>query len=1599
MRKFDLMRRYSLLICFLFLVAEGVLYAQDTSPAVDGGEVVDDWSAPQLTIVFIISSNANTGYAQVGDTVWVNFSADEPIDPTVVNVKISNQEAALYRNEGNQTFSKYIVMGAGDAEGVIGFRISNYSDPAGNEGSPVSTVTNASTVTFDRTAPTMIISKVTATGGIVTPNFFNKTNKGIAITVPIGNDASIINSSFEIFVKVNGKDAGSLGTYEIADNDIGRDKTVAAQNNSDLSTFGEGSRITFYGRMADVVGNTTTSKETGFSIRVDQTVPRIGNKRIYSSKAEPTKAGLGDTVFVEFTASEGIDTVDATIGGQPIDGYEHVRDFTSRVWRRMTGADTEGVLSFTLAGGDTARNMTAPTSTVFDGSQVEFSPAGLSILLTRITSSSSYGDTLAKPGDAINVEIKTDSPLVLNTVTISGQTAAVNEMGDNRYLFSIVVADQDQVGLAQFAIDYTDQDAIPYDNITAVTDSSYVRFYGTRPIFPEVAIAATGADPTIAGVNDAIQLTFRIQDARFDPGTLTIMNKPPQTITVLGQDTYRASYVLTDNDREGRVGFNITAIDLVGNSTTSKSTTNNSYVVFDQAPPADFTVGQVSSAGGTVVENQWNASNESILVTVPIDNDSSLVGGGVQVLVSFDGSDTLEIGSAMALAEANIGNSIVMTLSRDEFEKAQYFAAGATALFTARMNDFAGYARIGAASNNQLQISQMESIIENITIASSNKSFTRGAKAGDVISLIFRTSEQIQNPVVLVAGDTANVVGFGVNWFANKTMAASDSEGVVQFNFSPQDQNGDPRGTYTETTDGSQVIYDNTAPVINHLYEGSFTEDKDNILSTDSLHLGMAGGDSLSGIARFYFALGTSPGAADVVPWAYTKSIADTLLTGLALQPGVQYFASAYAIDRVGNKSETLSGDGFMVPLQIDETETIVESISIASNNRSFTQGAKAEDVISLIFRTKEPIKRPVVMIAGNTADVVGFGDNWFATKTMAPSDSEGVVQFNFTPEDLNGDPRGSYSETTDGSQVIYDNSAPVISHLYEGSFAQDRDNILTTDSLYLGMAGSDPLSGIGQFYFALGTSPGAADVVPWVQTKSIADTLLTGLALQSDVQYFVSAYAIDRVGNKSETRSGDGFMVNYIPPETGITVAEVDDTPGALRTVAILDFEGKGINLQEVQTLTERMRTEIGNTKAVRLIERKAIENIMAEQGLAQSGCVTDECAAEVGQLLGVQYMINGVLGKMGDSYTIDAKMFSVETGETVQAVNTTYEGEIEGLLLEMQILSWEIVGLQVPPRLKLQRAGETEKPTMAVIDFDGRGISVLEAQTLTDRFTTEMNYTDRVRMVDRRTMTDVLVEQGFSSGECTSEECAAEVGAALGVEFMINGSIGKIGNTYTIDCKMFSVATGAAESMKNISYQGEVDGLITEMEILAWDILDLNIPQDLIKKRQMGTRAYLESQAFAAVKTKQGALMRSAAFPGLGQLYNDKKIEGYAFIGLEVILLGMTLSNNLAFNAAQSDYNSNLVSYNAASTQDEIASYRALVEEADQEMVKRNNNLLLFSSLTTVIWIGNIVHAYLTGPEDVEARSDDRSAALPIRIAYDPTSARTILKWEFDL
>ena len=125
-------------------------------------------------------------------------------------------------------------------------------------------------------------------------------------------------------------------------------------------------------------------------------------------------------------------------------------------------------------------------------------------------------------------------------------------------------------------------------------------------------------------------------------------------------------------------------------------------------------------------------------------------------------------------------------------------------------------------------------------------------------------------------------------------------------------------------------------------------------------------------------------------------------------------------------------------------------------------------------------------------------------------------------------------------------------------------------------------------------------------------------------------------------------------------------------------------------------------------------------------------------------------------------------------------------------------LVGRRVAPAVVLAACFSTLAyaqglESYAVIDLEGRGISTIEAQTLTDRMRSELVKTGAVTVVERGQMQQILGEQDFQLTGCTSDECAVEIGQMLGVTKMVAGSIGKIGATYTVDLRNIDVATGA--------------------------------------------------------------------------------------------------------------------------------------------------------------------------------------------------------------
>ena len=132
-------------------------------------------------------------------------------------------------------------------------------------------------------------------------------------------------------------------------------------------------------------------------------------------------------------------------------------------------------------------------------------------------------------------------------------------------------------------------------------------------------------------------------------------------------------------------------------------------------------------------------------------------------------------------------------------------------------------------------------------------------------------------------------------------------------------------------------------------------------------------------------------------------------------------------------------------------------------------------------------------------------------------------------------------------------------------------------------------------------------------------------------------------------------------------------------KRIAVLDLQGEGVSKSAAKTLTDRLRSKLVNTGAFHVLEREQMDEILGEQGFQQSGCVSDECLVEIGRLVGVEQMVGGSIGKIGQTYTLDLRTIDVQTGRILKTVSEDYRGDADGLLGVLESASQKIAGKQI--------------------------------------------------------------------------------------------------------------------------------------------------------------------------------------------------------------------------------------------------------------------------------------------------------------------------------
>ena len=117
-------------------------------------------------------------------------------------------------------------------------------------------------------------------------------------------------------------------------------------------------------------------------------------------------------------------------------------------------------------------------------------------------------------------------------------------------------------------------------------------------------------------------------------------------------------------------------------------------------------------------------------------------------------------------------------------------------------------------------------------------------------------------------------------------------------------------------------------------------------------------------------------------------------------------------------------------------------------------------------------------------------------------------------------------------------------------------------------------------------------------------------------------------------------------------------------KNIAVLELRPSGISVDQAQILTDRLRSELFKTEKFIVLERDKMNEILEEQGFQLSGCTTNDCAVEIGKLIGVEQIITGNIGKLENLYTLNIRLIDVETGKILNVATEDCECSIKDVL-----------------------------------------------------------------------------------------------------------------------------------------------------------------------------------------------------------------------------------------------------------------------------------------------------------------------------------------------
>ncbi len=397
-------------------------------------------------------------------------------------------------------------------------------------------------------------------------------------------------------------------------------------------------------------------------------------------------------------------------------------------------------------------------------------------------SSNNANNQIARIGDEVTLTLTPSDIIQTPTITILGNTVSAAQDGNN-WTASYTLTASDSEGNVSFTIDYLDLDGNVGEQVFSTTNGSHVDFSTTAFALSLVDLSSNNANNQIARIGDDVTLNITPIDLIQTP-TITILGN---TVSA-AQDgnNWTASYTLTESDPEGDVLFTIDYSDLAGNEGTQvTSTTNSSSVDFDKTAP---TLPSIDISSNNTNSQRAKVGDEVILTMTPIEMIQTPIITilGNTVSATQDGNDWT---ASYTLTESDPEGNVSFTIDYSDL-------AG---------ND--GMQVISTTNGSSVDFDKTAPTLTSVAVTSDNEDDQAIAAVDDMVTLTFTTSEDVAEPVVMIAGEQVTPSLSGETWTATRVMLLSDDIGVLEYSINFSDYAGNAGDEIATTTDGSSIDF------------------------------------------------------------------------------------------------------------------------------------------------------------------------------------------------------------------------------------------------------------------------------------------------------------------------------------------------------------------------------------------------------------------------------------------------------------------------------------------------------------------------------------------------------------------------------------------------------------------------------------------------------------------------------------------------------------------------------------------------------------------------------------------------------------------------